>query len=284
NSYSSFISFYPANRLVPEAEYGRAWAYDKLGRAKEAKEAFKGLAAKYPDGAHAPDAWYKVGEYSYKEKDYPEVAAAFEKYLALRPDSKLKADADYQLGVAREALGQDEAAAQAFIAASGAGGPLKAPSALRAGRLLAKLGKGAEALPYFDTAAGDPDFASEALVGKGRALLQANKYDEAVVALKKASEHTATAETRAEGYYLAGEASVALRDYKGAVLEYTKSTVVGDTKFKPLSLMGIAGAYEKLGENEKALGAYKKFLDAYQSDEKASEAQAAIKRLEGKGL
>ncbi len=145
DAYESFISKYQTDKLLPEAEYGRAWGLEKLERTADAEEAFKSLAIKYPDGPHAADAWYKVGEYGMAANDNTEAADAFARFLSLNQDSSLKADACFQLGEALEALNRNDEAVKDYLDAEAAGGRLRAPSALHAGKLLAKAGKWPEA-------------------------------------------------------------------------------------------------------------------------------------------
>jgi tetratricopeptide (TPR) repeat protein len=162
-----------------------------------------------------------------------------------------------------------------------AGGPLKGPAAIRAGRILVKYGKPADALAHFDAVAGDREYASEALVGRGRALLMENKYDDALESLRKAPDYPADTAVRAEGYSLAGDACYGKGDFKGAIVEYTKATLLGDSDFKGPALFGAASSYAALGEKDKALAAYRKYLDAYPEGSKSLEAKEAIKKLEG---
>ncbi|MHB8173882.1 MAG: tetratricopeptide repeat protein, partial [Nitrospirota bacterium] len=281
DAYTSFISAYPADKSLPEAEYGRAWALDKLNRTSDAEAAFKDLAIKYPDGPHAAEAWYKVGGYGIAAKDFTTAASAFENFLKLKQDGSLKADASFQLGEALEALNKNDEAAKAYLDAEAAGGPLKAPSALRAGKLLASAGKYAPACAEFDTAAQDGNFAGEALVGKGKALFAQKKYDEAIAALKNAADHTQTLEVRADGYYTSGECFSAKSDYKDAIIGYTKCVVLGENPYRADSMLKIAESYAALGEKGKAELAYKDFLGAYPDGPKAAQAKEALKKLEG---
>ncbi|HEX9859873.1 MAG TPA: tetratricopeptide repeat protein, partial [Nitrospirota bacterium] len=279
--YDGFIKTNPASPLVPEARYGLAWTYDKLGRTAEAAVLFRKLAEEYPGGPHAPDSWYKAGEYSYKSKDYEDVVAAFENYLRLSPPGGLYADANYQMGVALSELGRADAAVSAFSAVEDAGGPLAAPAALKAAGLLEKGGRGEDAIGHYQTAATDEGYKGEALLGKGRTLLGMGRYGDALTALKSSLELPAETAARAEAYCLSGDAGFGQASYKDAIIDYTKCQVAGDPMFAGRALAGIAACYDALGEKEKALGAYRKYMETYPDGDKAGEAGAALKRLGG---
>lgn len=279
DSYESFISKYQADKLLPEAEYGRAWALDKLGRTADAENAFKSLATKYPDGPHAADAWYKVGEYGMAAKDWTSAADAFTKFVGLNQDSSLKADASFQLGEALEALNRDDEAVKAYSEAEAAGGRLKAPSALHAGKLLAKAGKWAEACAEFDTATLDNDFAGEALLGEGKAFFAQKKYDEAMAALGKAADHPQALNVRAESFYIYGECSEAKSNFKAAIIAYTECLILGESPYRADSMLKVAESYVRLGEKDKAATAYKNYLDAYPGAAKAPDAKKALEQL-----
>ena len=64
-------------------------------------------------------------------------------------------------------------------------------------------------------------------------------------------------------------------------MEYTKAEVLGESPSRGDAIIGAASAYASLGEKDKALAAYKKYLDSYPTGDKAKDADAAIKKLQG---
>lgn len=81
---------------------------------------------------------------------------------------------------------------------------------------------------------------------------------------------------------LKGDALVAKDDISAAAACYEKAASISDNVFSATYLLKAGIAYESLGQNEKALAAYKKIKEQYSSAVEAYDIDKYITRVEGK--
>ncbi len=112
---------------------------------------------------------------------------------------------------------------------------------------------------FLKESAGDPREA-EALLSLGRARYGLKDYAGASSALKMWVERFGTRPERREAYLLLGHALLGAGDFMGAVQAYESLFAQG---FVPSgAIFNLAYAYDKLGENEKALENFGRYLKA----------------------
>ena len=81
-----------------QSQYAKAFETLKAGEYAAAVDAFRQLAAAYPNGALADNTQYWLGEAYYVMRDYDHAAACFEAVLANWPSSRKAPDALLKLG------------------------------------------------------------------------------------------------------------------------------------------------------------------------------------------
>ncbi len=79
--YEGWLSRYQTNELRPRAEFNRAWATASAGNHTNAFELFTNFVARFPNDDLAPRAQYWVAEEFYRQGNYVESLASFQKIL-----------------------------------------------------------------------------------------------------------------------------------------------------------------------------------------------------------
>lgn len=72
-----FITEYPNRRDLDEVTFQLAYAFDQLGRNKEAAQYYSRLVQKYPNSKRVADAHYALGEYYFAELDFRKAMTSF---------------------------------------------------------------------------------------------------------------------------------------------------------------------------------------------------------------
>ena len=122
NEQKDFTQAIAALKMVPntypladQAAYTLAWAYQDAGQPAEANAQFARLAEQFPKSELAGDSLFRIGEYWFAQKNYPEAARAYGRALeALGATGKLGPLAAYKLGVSALNAGDAPGAAEAF--------------------------------------------------------------------------------------------------------------------------------------------------------------------------
>jgi tetratricopeptide (TPR) repeat protein len=65
-----FITEYPEGRGIDEVTYQLAYAFDQLGRNKEAAQFHSRIVQKYPNSKRAADSHYSLGEFYFEKLDF----------------------------------------------------------------------------------------------------------------------------------------------------------------------------------------------------------------------
>ena len=72
-----FITEYPTRRDLDEVTFQLAYAFDQLGRNKEAAQYYSRLVQKYPNSKRIADAHYALGEYHFGKLDFRKALTSF---------------------------------------------------------------------------------------------------------------------------------------------------------------------------------------------------------------
>lgn len=72
-----FITEYPSRRDLDEVTFQLAYAFDQLGRDKEAAQYYSRLVQKYPNSKRVADAHYALGEYYFGKLDFRKALTSF---------------------------------------------------------------------------------------------------------------------------------------------------------------------------------------------------------------
>ena len=110
--------------------------------------------------------------------------------------------------------------------------------------------------------------------------LQLGNWESAISYLKSYKGKDAILAARAEA--CKGDAYAALENYKEALACYEKAAAVVDNMFAATYLLKAGFAAEKLGENTKALGFYKKIKDKYPQSMEGYDVDKYIGRIEAR--
>ena len=157
-----------------------------LGHAGDAKQydpaeaAFRELIQKYPQGKHAPQAHFYLGESAYGRGQREAAVKAYQQVVDKFPKDALVADALYAIGVTSEELKQSQAAGQAYdkFLKEFPSHSLAVEVNMRRGETLLAEGKLDEAEKRFAAAAKTPGFtlADHALMRQAAVLYQKQQY------------------------------------------------------------------------------------------------------------
>jgi TolA-binding protein len=279
------IKEYPNNKnnLDVAALYDMAWIYDETKKVEQAFEAFKEIADKHPDKlVYWADAVYKVGEYYFKKKKFPEAVENFTKYVEKKKGSDLYDDAQYQIGTSQFEQKNYPAAEAAFKEV------VVVPDSKLAESTHVKLGdiyflgkRYDESLTEYNNAEKlKGEFLVDALLGRGKVFVMQGKNDEAITELSTLLKAHSTAHVVPEGQYYLSEAYWAKEDYMHALVEYRKVDVLyAKTDFAPRSLFRAGECYEKLNKPDKAKKIYQKFIKKYSKSPLLSQAEKKIGSL-----
>ncbi len=117
----------------------------------------------------------------------------------------------------------------------------------------------------------------------GICYLQLGQYEDALAHLKKfkAPKGVPNKLLEAQNYGLRGDVYTQLQDYKKAIAMYQKAIDVSDNALTaPYYLKKLGLVQEKLGNNDKALEAYRMISESYATSVEARDIQKYIGRLE----
>jgi tetratricopeptide (TPR) repeat protein len=113
----------------------------------------------------------------------------------------------------------------------------------------------------------------------GISFLRIGEYEEAIKYLKKFSSNDKMVSTIATGAI--GDAEIELGQDKDAASSYMKAAGMNENSFtSPIFLMKAGQAYEKAGDNDKALKAYKQIKKDYPSSSEGSQVDKYITRIQ----
>ena len=117
----------------------------------------------------------------------------------------------------------------------------------------------------------------------GICYMRMGQFEEALTQLKKydAPKSIPGQVLKAQSLGLQGDACIELQNYKEAVSLYKKAVEVSENSLTaPFYMKKLGMAYEKLGDNAKALDVYKEIQASYGSSMEARDIQKYIGRLE----
>lgn len=119
-------------------------------------------------------------------------------------------------------------------------------------------------------AAADPSAALE----KGRKQLEARDYEGAIASLSAFTKANPK-KNADEGYFLLGEAHFGAKDYKKAIVNYSKLTEkYTRSSHMPAALLKIALSFEAMGMKDDAKAFYQELVDKFPKSPEARKARA----------
>ncbi len=212
---------------------------------------------------------------------YGEAAKEYRTYLERYPRGAEAPVARYRLGEAEYAAGNHAAALEALdgFLASGASGDLRLRAQLRKGEVLYRLKKAPEAVAVLEPLAKEGTAESvrvPALYYLGRANHDAGRLREAQTALKTLVEkHPGSALTPFARYQLA-YVYLGLNEFENAASEFSNvaGSAEADDALRMECRFRAAEAYDKLGWHEPALQAYEQLRRDFPDSEYAGKAAA----------
>ena len=246
--YQDIIKRFPDAKATLLAHYKLGWALLKQDRKQDALPNFLAVTDADADRAVVADARYQAARVLFEKPDYEKVAALLAPFIQGRDDLAMTPWALVLLGRARLELKQVAPALEAFKAVA------------------ARFPKHAAAAP--------------AQLGLGRALKSQKDYAGAVVALNQALARNVTA-VSVEAQYELADCKRLQEDLKGAAEEFLKVAILYDNPQWGANAQVQAGAcYERAGDKENAVKAYKLVVDKYKDQtDAAQQAQDRLKVL-----
>jgi TolA-binding protein len=127
-----------------------------------------------------------------------------------------------------------------------------------------------------DTAARASASSSKALLAEGYKLFKAKKYEESAEKFKLVLVKSPKGKDAAEAYFGLGEVEFQQKNYKKAIVEFSKvQDAAAKSELIPASLYKIGQSFSKLGMKQEAKGFFGELLEKYPKSPEA-------KKLKGK--
>jgi TolA-binding protein len=95
---NNLLNSKPDYSAADKVRYELAFAYSETGKAKEAADAFRDVATKFPDSDLAPECWLRVSDFHSTQQQFAESIAACDQGLARTKDAKLRERLQYRKG------------------------------------------------------------------------------------------------------------------------------------------------------------------------------------------
>ena len=130
--------------------------------------------------------------------------------------------------------------------------------------------------------AANPDLLRTVKIKQAAAVERRGDHHKALDALEPlVKDPAAPPETLAEAWLTIGQAQLALRDYKDALLAFLHVPIYTPERvlLMPPALLGSAGAYFGLDDGQRAQDALKELIAAYPSTPEAAEAKVRLQKL-----
>ena len=312
----AFIQKYGDSEHVPAACDALGTALYNTGRYDEMAKVYAELLDKYPDSPQAAAAAYWLGWDGLRRGNPGEAAPKFELVAEGLGQNPYRADSLVRLGIARIALGDEAAAAAAFIKAHDESLPLPDEQAIWLGQWLLARGEGERAGEVFKRIVDsslDPESAQAGLAGLGEALWIMGRTEDARQTFEKLLADYPDGPYRGEAHLGLGrlargagrqdeargsfEAAVASSTGRAAALALLELAAMdsegGDHgeaarcylrvailyPFENLAARALLGAGRELeaaGDPEQAVKSYEELLEKFPGSPEAGEATAAV--------
>jgi TolA-binding protein len=242
---------FAASSRADDAAYQTGLCYYYNGKQEKALEVFDDFIARYPESEFVPTAYFKIGMMHHDRGDFTQAAQLFEKVVPLtRTDEKTRFRAAYNAAIDYQKIG----------------------SWLDAARLYQTI---IDSFPQEVSP-------SSTYLKIGFCCIQGSRMEDAIKKLQKASASNPTAQEKPEILYWTATCYAKLGDLQKALSEFLKVPAQYENagQWTLTSEYEAAGICERLGDNKKAYGLYKKIVLAdRENGEIGKEAQAQISRL-----
>ncbi len=197
-AFNAVIKNHPKTPLLEEAYHNLAWCYYSEAKAGNEKmrqvaaDTFKIVVDTWPKGTKAPEAAFYQGEALYAAGKKEDAVKAYDKLVKNYPESPLRCDGLYALGVTQEELGKYPEAGTIYdlFLKECEKSPLVTEIEMRKAETVLQAKDFDTAAKAFGAVAAVKDFsaADHALMRQGYCLAQLNKYADAGDAYAKVKE------------------------------------------------------------------------------------------------
>jgi TolA-binding protein len=280
------VQKYPQSSFAGDALFQMAMHHYESKEYPEAAAGFRRVITEFPGYASADRAYFLLGDATQSAGDTASAIAATEQFLQFFPQSELRAAGRFRLGSMRFASGDYLRAAVEFTALLEEPDvkDMAAPALYNLALCQRLIGQTAEAKASFEKYReqhpGD-DRAPEIAYQLGDLHAQAGEKDQATAEWEKALASRPTPARAAELHYRLGLSREDAGDLEAALRSYRRAIEGGETTdpYRLSALAHAAAIYEKQGQVEKALAAYRDLIRHANDPELVSAAEARANQL-----
>jgi len=280
------VQKYPQSSFAGDALFQMAMHHYDAKEYPEAAAGFRRVITEFPGYSAADRAYFLLGDATQSAGDTASAIAATEQFLQFFPESDLRAAGRFRLGSLRFASGDYMRAAVEFTALleEPKAKDMAAPALFNLALCQRMVGQSAEAKTsldkYRELHPGD-DRAAEVAYQLGDLHAQAGEKDQALAEWAKALDSHPTGARAIELNYRIGLAKEETGNPQTA-LRYYRAAIDGGRSTDPYRLSALAHAaavYEKQGQVEQALAAYRDLIRHANDPELVSAAEARANQL-----
>ena len=280
------VEKYPQSSFAGDALFQMAMRRYESKEYVEAAAGFRRVVTEFPGYAAADRAYYLLGDATQSAGDTASAIAATEQFLQFFPDSELRAAGRFRLGTLRFASADYLRAAVEFTALleEPDAKDMASPALYNLALCQRMIGQAAEAKASFEKYRSlhpQDDRAAEIAYQLGDLHAQAGEKDLAVAEWEKALASKPSPGRAVEVQYRLGLSREDSGDTDGALRAYRKAIDGGESTdpYRLSALAHAAAIYEKNGQVEKALAAYRDLIRHANDPELVSAAEARATQL-----
>ena len=280
------VQKYPQSSFAGDALFQMAQHHYEAKEYSEAATGFRRVITEFPGYSAADRAYFLLGDATQSAGDTASAIAATEQFLQFFPQSELHAAGRFRLGSLRFASGDYMRAAIEFTALleESQAKDMAAPALYNLALCQRMIGQNPEAKvsleKYRQIHPGD-ERAAEVAYQLGDLHAQAGEKDQAVAEWEKALSSRPTPARAVEIQYRLGLSREDSGDTEAALRAYRKAIDNGESTdpFRLSALAHAAAIYEKQGQVERALAAYRDLIRHANDPELVSAAEARAQQL-----
>ena len=271
--------FYPKSQLAPKALIESAKYFELAGDIQSAKKVLLSLIQEYPNDEHFYNARFKLGNILVKEGNFERALIEYRKIANEVEDKNLKFKAYLNIAKINLTLGKSEEAERMLseiTAQSGLNSEIIAESYFELGKLSAEFGEYENAINYTLKARDlitSSDTSESLKILKQKILLQLANYYFNIADYQNAIKFydelsNSTSESDPEIWFNIAVAFDKILNYQKAN-EFYQKVIDSDTNSirRSRAILNFAVNCARIGDFEKAVDLYKKYLALYPTDE-----------------
>lgn len=273
------------DELVPHFLFYNGWIHYTQGDYAESTEWFAQLIEEYPDSVRTDEAVYLNGWAAYAGGDYVLAQRSFGDYSRRDLPEDEKVRGLFMYAKSSSAIGKSEDALLMYrtLYTDYPGSSLADDALFEYAALLYALGKIPEAArTYYSVYTTYPTspLGEEALFRRGDLLYRAGDYREARDAFYEHRVRYPRGSLVDVSLYWSGHSALNIGQPYGAVLVWEKlAEQYSDSSFYTETLLELARLYTELGEYQKSVSAYSRYLASNPAEEAGREARVQIDTL-----